>query len=78
MFLLPWEKWLPPWLLGPLLVAIGIGALIFDERLAWWEWALLPLCAIWGGWGTWMWFAKGENVFSTSKPSPSASDTEVH
>jgi hypothetical protein len=65
----PWEKFLPPWLLGPLLVAVGIWAMATGRNLAWWHWVLLPIAVAVGAWGTWMWFAKGENVFKTSKRS---------
>jgi len=70
VFLLPWERLLPPWLLGPLLVLVGVGALLFDKHLAWWEWLLLPLTALFGAWGTWVWFATGENVFCSSGQRP--------
>ncbi len=66
----------PAWLLGPALIAIAVGALVFDERLSWWEWVLFPLTAAFGAWGTWMWFWKGENVFnpSWSDPKPRSTD----
>ena len=61
--LLPWEKWLPPWIFGPILVIIGVGALVLQEKLAWWELVLMPLTALYGAWGTWEWFSKRRNVF---------------
>ncbi len=62
---LPWEKWLPPWLFGPLLVAGGVFALAFEgARLAWWEWVLLPIGVAYGAWGTWAWFMTRQNVFA--------------
>ena len=77
--LFPWEKFLPPWLLGPILVAIGIYALVFDaRRLAWWDWMLLPGVIAFGAWGTWAWFAKGENVFRTSKRTVQIDDRDDH
>jgi hypothetical protein len=76
MWLLPWEKWLPAWLLGPILVAIAVGALVLDKRLSWWEWILLPLTAVFGAWGTWMWFSKGENIFNPSRNAPKSGATE--
>lgn len=38
---------------------------------AWWEYLLLPLGSIFGAWGTWAWFKKGQNVFDI------ASDAET-
>lgn len=68
--LLPWEKWLPPWLIGPLMVIIGIGALLWSQDLAWWQWLLLPMCAIYGGWGTWVWFTARRNIFNANNNEP--------
>ena len=77
--LFPWEKFFPPWLLGPILVAIGIHALVFDtRRLAWWDWMLLPGLVAFGVWGTWAWSAKGENVFRRSKRTKQIDDQDVH
>ena len=76
MWLLPWEKWLPAWLLGPILVVIAVGALVFDKRLSWWGWILLPLTAVVGAWGTWVWFARGENIFNPSLTSVKPGDAD--
>ncbi|MFZ6777693.1 hypothetical protein ACO0LD_12755 [Undibacterium sp. Ji83W] len=68
--LLPWEKWLPPWLIGPFLVIAGIGMLISDKHLAWWEWVLLPIGMIYGAWGTWVWFTTQRNIFKEDGSKP--------
>ena len=59
---LPWEKWLPAWVLGPLLIVISVAALAFDGNLHWWEYILLPLVGLLGVWQTWVWFKEGRNV----------------
>ena len=68
--LLPWEKWLPPWLIGPFLVIVGIGALLRDKDLAWWQWLVFPLAVIYGAWGTWVWFTTRRNIFNPNGNEP--------
>lgn len=60
---LPWEKWLPPYVFGPLLCMIAGAVLVFSRPLSWWELLLMPVAGIWGAWGTWVWFKTGRNVF---------------
>ena len=63
MWLLPWERWLPPYIVGPALVVIAISALVLDASLSWRQLVLLPLAGAFGAWGTWVWFRTGENFF---------------
>ena len=62
--LLPWEKWLPPYVFAPLL-CVGSAVLFFMSLSDphWWELVFLPLASIFGGWGSWRWFKYRENVF---------------
>jgi hypothetical protein len=61
--LLPWEKWLPPWLYGPLVCGGSIWILVAKADLAWWEYVLLAAGILWGAFGTLRWFIAKENVF---------------
>ena len=63
MWLLPWEKWLPPWLFGPLLCVIAVAGLYYSEHLSWWKLILLPVVFVWGVWGTWVWLKEERNIF---------------
>lgn len=64
MWLLPWENWLPPWILGPLMV-LGSSWGLWHWRTLGWHLALLPFTWCFGVWGTWRWFTRRENVFAT-------------
>ncbi|MDD2721109.1 MAG: hypothetical protein PHH47_07370 [Gallionella sp.] len=68
--LLPWEEWLPPYIVGPALCLISILAIVFDPSLSWWEYLVLPFGGIFGAWGTWVWFSTGRNVFRLSEKKP--------
>jgi hypothetical protein len=63
MWLLPWGKLIPPYILGPLMFAGGIAALVFSTTLHWWEYILLPLAVVYGAVGTWVWFKNREDIF---------------
>jgi hypothetical protein len=62
MFLLPWEKWLPAWLMGPLLFIGSTAALLLDRSIHWWEYILLPGAAMLGAYQTWVWFKERRNI----------------
>ena len=64
MWLLPWEDWLPPCILGPLIV-LGSTWGLWHWRTSGWHLALLPFACCFGVWGTWRWFTARENVFAT-------------
>jgi hypothetical protein len=76
--LLPWEKWLPPYIFGPLLFVGSILILVVSSGLAWWEYVLLPSSAALGAWSTWAWFKHGRNVFKDEEKSNSESPGGVH
>jgi hypothetical protein len=65
--LLPWEKWLPPWLYGPLIFVGSIFGLFYSQDLHWWEYLLLPMAALMGAWATWVWFKHRRNIFDEEK-----------
>jgi hypothetical protein len=71
---LPWERWLPPYIYGPLMCVGSILLLIFSRPLRWWEFVLLPLSAAFGAWVTWAWFAQGRNVLKEMTGSASPPD----
>ena len=73
---LPWEKWLPAWVVGPLLCAGSIAALVLDGGLHWWEYIVLPLVALLGAWQTWVWFKEGRNIFREDAPKQESSEEE--
>lgn len=78
MGFLPWEKWLPPYIFGPLMCIGSTASLIFSSDLAWWEYLLLSLGAAYGGFGSWAWFKHGLNVFSTDAQSSSEVRSTLH
>ena len=61
---LPWEKWLPPYIYGPLMCVGSMLGLYFSRPLRWWELLLLPLAALMGACATWVWFKEGRNIFN--------------
>jgi hypothetical protein len=63
VWLLPWEKWLPAWIVAPLLCGGSIAALVLDHTLSWWQYILLPLSAALGAWATYVWFKDGRHIF---------------
>jgi hypothetical protein len=60
--LLPWDRWLPPYIYGPLVVVGSLFGLLSERQLHWWEYVLLPLGVVIGAWITWTWFRHGKNV----------------
>lgn len=74
---LPWEKWFPPFILGPLLCIGPILALLYTSEFVWWEFILAPLTSLFGAWGTWVWFIHGENIFDTKDQSASKDATKA-
>lgn len=64
MGFLPWEKWLPPYIYGPLMCAGSILILCFSRPLRWWEFLILPLGAFTGAVVTWVWLKEGRNIFN--------------
>jgi hypothetical protein len=65
---LPWEKWLPPYIFGPLLCVISLVGVWNFKGLSLWACLLLPFAGLWGAWGTWVWFTTGRNVFADETP----------
>jgi hypothetical protein len=70
--LLPWDKWLPPYIFGPVLSLGVISLLVFASGLHWWDYALLSGSAAIGTWATWAWFKHGKNVFKREEVGTSA------
>jgi hypothetical protein len=68
--LLPWEDWLPPYVFGPLLCIGSILFLLFGGDLSWWQIIVFSFGAAFGGWGTWVWFSAGRNIFRLSPKKP--------
>ncbi|HWW07541.1 hypothetical protein [Collimonas sp.] len=66
MWLLPWERWLPPFIVGPFMCAASFFGLFNYSQLHWWELLLVPIAFLYGAYGTWVWFKRGENVFDFS------------
>lgn len=67
MGFLPWEKWLPPCIYGPLLCLGSIALIVFSQPLRWWEWVMLPLAACIGALVTWVWITTGRNLLETDR-----------
>jgi hypothetical protein len=67
--LLPWERWLPPYVFGPFLCLGSIAFLVWGGEHSWWKVVLLAMGGSFGAWGTWTWLRKRENVFAISAPS---------
>ena len=59
----PWEKWLPPYVIGPLICIVGACTLTFARDQSWWGMAACIFCVIFGAWGTWVWFSARRNIF---------------
>jgi hypothetical protein len=62
MGFLPWERWLPPYVYGPVLFVLG-SALIFLTDTSWWQLMLFALLALYGAGGTVFWWLTRENPF---------------
>jgi hypothetical protein len=67
---LPWEKWLPPFIYGPLMCVGSILVLCFSHPFRWWEALLLPCATLLGAWATWVWFKEGRNIFKEATDGP--------
>jgi hypothetical protein len=65
---LPWEKWLPPYIFGPVLCGGSACVLVFCHGLHWWEILTLGIGVIWGAVGTLIWLLTGQNTFDISDP----------
>lgn len=74
MWLLPWEKLLPPFILGPLMFGISIWGLFFRPVEHWWHYVLLPLSGLLGIWATWVWAKTGENIFVPKREKDRSTD----
>jgi len=74
---LPWEKWLPPYIVGPLLCAISTIPLFSDEKLPWYLVLAMPFCFAFGAWGTYVWVARRENVFDIEAKTKATSEQEA-
>lgn len=61
--LLPWERWLPPYVFGPLLCIGSLAILMFSPQLSWWKVLIMLLTTAYGAYGTWVWFKTRRNVF---------------
>jgi 4-amino-4-deoxy-L-arabinose transferase-like glycosyltransferase len=66
--LFPWEKWLPPYVFGPLMCVGCLCVLVFARDLSWWELLSCGFGVISGALGTCVWFATGRNIFWHSGP----------
>jgi hypothetical protein len=69
--LLPWDKWLPPYIFGPLLFLGAILLLTFASDLHWWDYVVLPGASALGAWTTWMWFKYRRDIFKSDEPDVS-------
>jgi hypothetical protein len=76
MWLLPWEKWLPAWLVGPLLVVSAVCGLFLDRQLRWWEYIALPVAGLLGAWTTYAWLKDGRHIFREAYGSVESDKTE--
>jgi hypothetical protein len=60
--LLPWEKWLPPYVFGPVM-CVGSIIVLVTAQTVWWERILLLGAAAYGAWGAWVWVRSRRNIF---------------
>lgn len=61
--LLPWEKWLPPYVFGPVMCIGSICILVFARGLSWGEMLPSGFCVVHGALGTWVWLSTGGTSF---------------
>ena len=61
--LFPWEKWLPPYVFGPLISIGSICIFAFARPLSWSQLLGIGFCVIYGAWGTWVWICTRRNIF---------------
>jgi len=61
--LFPWEKWLPPYVFGPLISIGSICIFVFARPLSWSQLLGVGFCVIYGTWGTWVWISTRRNIF---------------
>jgi hypothetical protein len=65
---LPWEKWLPPYIYGPLISVGSICILVFFPDLSRWQTIGCWFCIIFGLVGTAMWLSTRRNIFDVAAP----------
>lgn len=75
---LPWEKWLPAWIVGPGMCVGAITALVLGRNLHWWNYVLLPLAALMGVYATYVWFKTGRHIFRDDESQTPAGNEERH
>lgn len=78
MCFLPWEEWLPAWIVGPAMCLGAIVALASDRNLQWWDYVLLPPVSLLGAWVTYVWFKEGRHIFRDAEPPAQAVRNEDH
>jgi hypothetical protein len=61
--LLPWEKWLPPIVFGPLMFVGSLYLIFTVPQMAWCHYVLLSCAALFGAYATYAWLKRRENVF---------------
>ena len=78
MCFLPWEEWLPAWIVGPAMCLGAIVALASDRNLQWWDYVLLPPVSLLGAGVTYVWFKEGRHIFRDAEPPAQAVRNEDH
>ena len=78
MWLLPWERWLPAWIVGPAMCIGAVWALASGLHLHWWDYVLLPPAAVTGVYTTYVWFKQGRHFFRDHEPRTRAAEKEQH
>jgi hypothetical protein len=73
---LPWEKILPPYILGPLLCLLSLLPLLSIRNVSWLVVVLAPFTFLFGAWGTYVWFTRRENVFDITSKRPKKEELE--
>jgi hypothetical protein len=69
--LLPWEKWLPAWVLGPVLCVGSVVLLVLGGEHAWWQYILFSIAAIVGAAQFLVWVRTGRNILQDDLPPSS-------
>jgi hypothetical protein len=59
---LPWERWRPPYVYGPIFILMPSLLFFAEEPPAWWHYLLAVFALFHGAWVTWMWARHGRNV----------------
>jgi hypothetical protein len=76
MSFLPWEKWLPAWIVGPGMCIGAVTLLALGRKLHWWDYVFLPLAALLGAYATYAWFKSGRHIFRDDEPHPPAGNED--